>query len=41
MSPLGWAIIGAGLLSAWLYKKSQGDSFKGFFAGDDDNDEEV
>lgn len=41
MSPLAWAIIGTGLLSAWLYKKSKGESFKGFFAGDDDNDEEV
>lgn len=41
MSPLAWAIIASGLLSAWLYKKSKGDSFKGFFAGEDDTDEEV
>lgn len=41
MSPLAWAIVGVGLVSAWFYKKSQGASFKGFFAGDDDNDEEV
>lgn len=34
MSKLTWAIIGTGLLSAWLYKKAKGPSFKGFFTSE-------
>lgn len=36
MSKLTWLIIGSGILSAWLYKQSKGPSFKGFFAGDEE-----
>jgi hypothetical protein len=36
MSKLGWAIVAAGILSAWLYKESKGPSFKGFFAGEEE-----
>jgi hypothetical protein len=38
MTPLTWAIIGAGLLSAYFYRMSKGPSFKGFFAGDDEDE---
>lgn len=30
--PLVWAIVGMGVVSAWLYKVSKGPSWRGFSA---------